>query len=313
MDAPAGRIASFPSVAIIVLTWNNAGDTLECLKSLEELDYPRYHVILVDNGSTDTTVVTVRENFPGVHIIENGTNVGYAEGNNVGLRHALDYGFSYALVLNNDTLLASDCLSVLVDDLSVHADAAAAAPKSFYFDQADILYFAGGLIENNGRLVHVGIGRKDGPEYAVACETQWLTGCAILFRCEDLLRIGLFDSKFFLLFEDVDWSLRARKAGCRLRFVPEAKLWHKVSSAFGTTWSLSYLYYYCRNSLLCVERNFAFHQKPNGYFSALRRAFEEAANQARPMKLRDKTRVWRAILQGISDYLFRRFGKRSSP
>src|SRR5436190_7401977 len=103
-----------PSVAVIVLNWNGRDDTLACLESLAGLNYDNFQVMVVDNGSTDGSVGAIRPRFPGVEIIETGRNLGFAEGNNVGIRLALDRGMDYVFLLNNDTVVDPSLLSELV-------------------------------------------------------------------------------------------------------------------------------------------------------------------------------------------------------
>jgi GT2 family glycosyltransferase len=298
-------------VATVVLNWNGKYDTLPCLRSLEEQEGVEVKIILVDNGSVDNCIFEVSQQFPDAVVIENGENLGYAEGNNVGIKYALDQGFQYIMVINNDTILAAQCISSLVKDLELHPDAAAAVPKSFYFEPPETIYFAGGRISRDGSTLHIGIGKRDGPKYNLACDTEWLTGCAILFRSTSLQEVGLFERKYYLLYEDVDWSLRARRKGYRLRFVPGAKLWHKTSPSFGRTWSPFYLYYYTRNNFLWIERNFSLQERPRLYYSALKRALDIAVLRTKKLSLRDKYLIQRSVWKGIFDYVFRRFGQQS--
>jgi len=213
------------------------------------------------------------------------------------------------MVVNNDTILAPQCISCLLRDLQLHADAAAAGPKSFHFKTPDTIYFAGGRVSRDGRTLHIGSGTRDGAKYNLACDTEWLTGCAILFRSRSLQEVGLLEPKYYLLYEDADWSLRARKMGYRLRFVPGAKLWHKTSPSFGKTWSPLYLYYYTRNNFLWIERNFSLRTKPRLYYSALNHAFNIAVLQTKKLSSRDKYFMHRSVCKGIFDYVFRRFGQ----
>jgi GT2 family glycosyltransferase len=298
-------------VATVVLNWNGKNDTLACLHSLQEQEEVKVKVILVDNGSVDNSVLDVSDQFPNAVVIENGANLGYAGGNNVGIRYALDQGFQYIMVLNNDTVLAPQCISRLLADLQLHPDAAAAGPKSFYFETPETIYFAGGRISRDGRTLHVGIGTQDGPKYNVPCDTEWLTGCAILFRSKSLKEVGLFEPKYYVLYEDADWSLRARTRGYRLRFVPGAALWHKTSPSIGKTWSPLYLYYYTRNNFLWIERNFSLPQKPRFYYYALNRAFDISVLGTKELAPTEKRLVRRSVWKGIVDYLFRRFGQQN--
>ncbi|MCX6022275.1 MAG: glycosyltransferase family 2 protein, partial [Chloroflexi bacterium] len=111
-----------PSVSLVVLAWNGRDDTLECLKSLAAVSYPRLEVVVVDNGSSDDTVRAVRESYPAVQLIENGKNLGYAGGNNVGILYALDRGADYVMLLNNDTVVHPDFLDVMLETLQANPD-----------------------------------------------------------------------------------------------------------------------------------------------------------------------------------------------
>jgi GT2 family glycosyltransferase len=301
---------SLPEVAVIVLNWNGKDDTLVCLKSIRAQENIVVHLMVVDNASDDDSVSAIEKYFPEAEVIETGANLGYAGGNNVGLKRALERGFEYIFVLNNDTLLDPDCLSTLVTDLNTHPEAAAVGPKTFFMDSPTTICFAGGVLSPEGAPAHVGMGQLDGPQF-LSCDTEWLTGCAILFRSQALKEIGLFESKFFLLFEDLDWSVRARKLGYKLRFAADAKLWHKASASFGKTFSPLYWYYYSRNNLLWIERAFSLRQKPRLYFSALKRSLYAVLSNGN-MPTLERKQIRRSITRGLNDYLFRRFHERHS-
>jgi GT2 family glycosyltransferase len=298
-------------VAAVVVNWNGKDYTLECLQSLQKQQEVKIQAIVVDNDSTDGSVISVREQFPDTVIIESGDNLGYAGGNNLGLTYALDQRFEYVFVLNNDTVLAADCAYELVSDLEAHPDAAAAAPKSYYLELPDTIYFAGGKVSRDGQVFHIGEGSCDGPQYSSAGEAAWLNGCAILFRNSALREIGLFEPEFFLMFEDADWSLRARRAGYRLRFVPGARLWHKASPSFGTPQSPLALYYFTRNQFLWIERNCALPKKLAFYCFALARVCVNGIFKAGKLSTEIGRRRRSAICRGIGDYVFRRFGQKA--
>ena len=127
---------TFPLVAIIVLTWNQRDLTLDCLASLAEMDYPedRLQVIVVDNGSRDGTAAAVRERYPHVTVLENGDNLGFAEGNNVGIRHALQGPAEYIMLLNNDTVVDRQMLAELLTVMEQHPEVGIVGPKMLYFE-----------------------------------------------------------------------------------------------------------------------------------------------------------------------------------
>lgn len=298
-------------ISAVILNWNRRNDTLQCLLSMQEQQGAEVDIIVVDNASSDDSVQVIASRFPHIHLIRNHSNLGYAGGNNVGIEHALGSDSEFVLVLNNDTVLDPSCLARLVDDLKAHPDAAAASPKSYYFDTPEIIYFAGGIIAPDGTPLHVGVGQPDGPEFGKSGTAEWLTGCATLFRSDALRKVGLFDLSYFLLFEDADWSLRARKAGYELRFVPGAKLWHKVSPSFGSTWSPMYLYYYTRNACLWIERNFRFTQRFLLQYHAIRRARWLASSPQAGCNRSNQFVRRNAVRQGVIDYGLRRFHKRT--
>jgi GT2 family glycosyltransferase len=193
-------------------------------------------------------------------------------------------------------------------DLDRHPESAAAAPKSYYLEMPDHIYFAGGKIGRNGLTIHIGLGCPDGLEYSKAVDTEWINGCAMMIRRGALLEVGLFDPRFFLLFEDTDWSVRARTAGYRLRFVPEAKLWHKVSPSFGSTRSPLYLYYATRNLFLWIEKSFPLPQRIALFCFGLKRECFRTIIRTRNPADESAHRQRMAIWQGIWDYVLRRFG-----
>ena len=129
-----------PSVLIIVLCYNGVELTLACLESLQRLDYERADVLVVDNASSDGTPTIVRSRFPGVEMVEAGTNLGYAAGNNVGLSLMLDRGYDYGLLLNNDAEVAPDFLSGLVTACEQDSTIGVAGPKIYYRDHPQTIW-----------------------------------------------------------------------------------------------------------------------------------------------------------------------------
>ncbi len=258
-----------PRVAIIVLTYNGLADTLACLASLERLDYPRerYRVVVVDNASQDGTPAAVRAAFPEtfVFVIENGANLGFAAGNNVGLRYALAQGFDYALLLNNDTEAPPNLLSALVAAAESDPRAGAVGPIIYYHAAPTRVWSAGGWIDWEQGISRMEGEVEDQGQFTATREVDFITGCAMLLRCAALERVGLLDERFFMYFEETEWCVRARRAGFRILFAPQAKLWHKIP--LNARFDKEYLaYYMTRNRLLFLRATGA---RPRTWFKAL--------------------------------------------
>jgi GT2 family glycosyltransferase len=243
----------FPWVTVVVLNWNGCQDTLACLASLSALDYAPLDVILVDNGSTDGSVAAVRASFPEVRVLETGENLGFAEGNNVGLRHALAQGADYVLLLNNDTEVASDLVSVLVSAVESTPRAGVAGPTVYYFGCPTMIWSAGGAIDwRRGDSRMMGLDEEEKGQYEAIREVDFVTGCALLARCEVVEKAGLFDPRFFMYYEETEWCVRAARAGYKVLHVPQARIWHKIAPVQQAA-SPRIHYYMTRNRLLFLR------------------------------------------------------------
>lgn len=223
-----------PSVYIIVLNWNGKEDTLACLQSLERVGYSTYSVVLVDNASSDGTVESVGDLFPSVTTIRNSENLRFAGGNNVGIEYAMRMNADYILLLNNDTVVDQNFLDELVNAAESDSQIGIAGAKIFYYDEPDRIWYAGGRIEYwKGWISHIGIRERDAGQHDTPRDVGYITGCCMLVKRTVIEKIGKLDESFFIYGEDADWSIRAARAGFRLRYVPSSKVWHKVSSSSG--------------------------------------------------------------------------------
>jgi len=243
-------------VDVVLLTWNQREDTLECLRSLARMSYRSYRVLIVDNGSSDGTAEAIRREFPRIEVLRSEMNLGFSGGFNAGLRHALEDGAEYLLVLNNDTVVAPN----LLDELMAHSaasDVGMLAPKIYYSNDPGRIWSVGGRRSWwNYEMIDTGNGQHDRGQWEQVLERDYLVGCAILLKRELLEQVGLFDERFSpIYYEDVDLCLRARSAGFRLLLVPSAKLWHKVASSGGGVGSPRERYLMARNSVLLFRKH----------------------------------------------------------
>jgi len=217
-----------PRVSIIILNWNSYQVTLDCLLSLQKIDYANFEIVLVDNGSIDGSPAKLLANAPEIRLIRNATNLGFAGGCNVGIRDALHRGTDYVLLLNNDTIVAPDFLSQLVRVAESDEKIGAVSPKILFFDHPDRLNYAGGE-QRQWRLFPkvFGLRQLDDGSYDKIREVSFLTGCAFLIKAEVVRKIGVMEQIYFHFYEDIEWSLRVLKAGYKTFYVPAAKIRHK--------------------------------------------------------------------------------------
>lgn len=246
-----------PHVAIVVLTWNGRDDTLECLASLERVRYEPLTTIVVDNGSADGTSEAVAKRFPDATLIVAAENLGFAEGNNVGIRAALAAGADHVLILNNDTIADEGLVAALVAEAERRPDVGALCPLIRYVDPPDRIWYAGARFDpravHNGR--HTGYGERDTGQYDTVREIGRATGAAMMVPRRVIEAVGDFDSALFIQVEDVEWSLRMRAAGYRILFVPDGILWHHVAATSRGERAPETAYYEMRNTLVVSARH----------------------------------------------------------
>jgi GT2 family glycosyltransferase len=242
-----------PMVTLVILNWNNAPDTIECLESASLLDYPNYRVLVVDNGSTDGSASRIRTAHADVEIIETGENLGYAGGNNVGVRRALTRRMEYICILNNDVKVAPDFLTELVSALEDSAGAGIATPLVAEMERSDRVWALGQEVEwMSGKVMRLHAGEDVSAQQSKAAfEVDVASGAAMLVKSEVFEHAGLLEELFYLYYEEVDWCLRVRREGYRILAVPSSLLWHRVSATLGPT-SPVIDYYMLRNHLRMI-------------------------------------------------------------
>ena len=295
---------------LIVLSWNGREDTLACLASLAALRDGDTEVVVVDNGSTDGSVEAVRAAHPEVHIVENGRNLGFAGGNNAGLRYAFDHGGQWTVLVNNDATLAPDAVARLRRAAAEHPAAGMLAGKVFFDEPPDRIWFAGQrfwpAFGYSGRPR--GYGRRDRPRYRRAYRTDRAAGAFMAVSRRVVDAVGLLDEDLFAYVEDVDWCCRARAAGFEIWFVPDALAWHRVSASTGGERASTHaLYYGVRNTIAVSERHLPL-PRPLG---ALRRWLILAVFLFQAFALSERRRPFAAAVRdGYRDALAGRFGER---
>jgi GT2 family glycosyltransferase len=282
----------------VVLNWNGGVDTLAALRSLEGIE-----TICVDNGSTDGSDAAVAEQFSSVELVRNRANLGFAGGNNVGIRRALERGADWVLLLNNDATAEPGLAAALAAAATARPDAGLLACKILGEDGRSVQYAGAGF---NARLGYSGRLATTGPD--VLRDVGRADGAALAVSRAAAERAGLLDETLFLYVEDVEWSLRIRRAGFGVIFVPDARVRHQGSAASGGRASTTNLYYDTRNTIVVSERHAPL---PRGA-RALRRGVIVGAHLVQAARHPARGGAVRAVLAGWRDARAGRSGQRSS-
>jgi len=234
----------------IVVNWNRKVDTLSCLSSLSAAEGIG-GVIVVDNGSKDGSVVAIHQQFPTVTVLEIERNLGYAAGSNLGAAHFLKQSScQFMLLLNNDVTIAPDAVDQLVKAMETSETIGITVPKIYYADVPDRLWYAGGGIDwKAGSCTHYGFGKRDRGQFGLQRDVSFACGAATLIRREVIEKLGLFDEHYYMFEEDVEYSIRVKRAGYTICYVPEAKAWHKVGTSAASRGEAFVWYYLIRNRL----------------------------------------------------------------
>lgn len=221
-----------PKIAIIIINWNTFQLTFNCLKSLEACSYNNISFFLVDNGSIDGSGDKIALEFPEVNYIKNEKNEGFTGANNLALKAILEQDFDYVLLLNNDTEVKPNFLSLLEAKMNSDNKLAATQPLILNFKNRDTIWNAGGSFNTFFGLTKTRLkGMIFNPQLNIETSTQWITGCCILVKTSVVKQVGLLDNRFFAYFEDVDWSIRMTNLGYKLAVVPESIIYHHTSGS----------------------------------------------------------------------------------
>ncbi len=239
-------------VGIVLLNWNGLSDTLECLESLYQQKYNNFVVVVVDNNSQES-IEPLERKFPLAVFIKNNINEGFCRGNNIGIRECVNLGCEYIWILNNDTVVASNCLELLVAALDVNNQIAGVTNRINCYNDHNMCWFAGGVFHQGipaHRDYYASIFSESYPLFS----TEYLSGCSFLARTTVLVELGGFEERFFCYVEDVDLSLRMLKLGHMLAYEDSALVFHKVSRATKSQSHIK-LYYKHRNMLSFLRKH----------------------------------------------------------
>ena len=294
------------AIATVILNWNGRDTTLTCVQTLLDCGQSAASVIVVDNGSTDDSVAALRARFPSLTVLAAGENLGFARGNNLGVRHALStLAPELIFLLHNDAFINTDTLPRLHAALALDAQAGAAVPK-IYFGDGRRLWYAGGHVDwGIGTGVHQHKGASDHGQADTAGVVDFAPGCALLLRREVIEPAGVFDERYFFMGEDVDLSLRLTRAGRPLRYVPGATVVHQVGASSSRQGQPFIWYHMTRNRLLTVSKHATPGQKLR-FFSYWPLLWAFKAGQ---FALAGNPAIAQAIGRGVRDFQRGTFGR----
>jgi hypothetical protein len=297
-----------PLVVTVILNTSRKDETLAALDSLSRSDYSNAQVIVLDNSSSDGSFDAIRAAFPEVTVLPLEHNLGYAGNNNVGIDDALKRSADWILVLNEDTLLAPDCLNHLVEAGCSRDDVGIVGPMVYHHLEPGIIQSAGGKMDRLWRTWHLGQNEPDQGQFSDPQFVDWISGCAIMVRREVIEQVGAIDARFFYYWEETEWCVRAREHGWKILHVPRAKLWHKgVQRDYLPSPNVTY--YSTRNRfLMLTKHNAPLRAQIATWFEILRRLVSWTL---RP-KWREKRAHRDALWQGIWDFLRHRWGMRQA-
>ena len=254
-------------IGVVTVTYNSGTVIRDFMDSILKQRPMEFVLYVVDNASSDETLKRLAEYHDSrIKLIISPTNVGVAEGNNIGIRAALNDGCDYVLLINNDTVFDSNLFSALAEGLKLHK-CDMVVPKILYFDDPQKIWCAGGYFSPlRASARHFGMGKKDDGEFDSPALVSYSPTCCMLLRRSVFDKIGLMDNKYFVYFDDTDFCLRAYRAGLELFYLPTGRLLHKVSSLTGGESDFFY-FITIRNHAYYILKHFPRWQVPF-YFSA---------------------------------------------
>jgi GT2 family glycosyltransferase len=295
-----------PRVITVILNTNRRDDTLACLASLRRSDYQNLHILVLDNASTDGSVEAIQSLFPEVQVIPLQANLGYAGNNNVGILNAMQQNADWLFVLNEDTVLAPECLSRLVAAGEANPKSGMVGPLVYHFDEPTVIQSAGGRLDAHWQSRHIGQNELDQGQFDAPYAVDWLSGCALLIRRQVIDEVGALDERFFYYWEETEWCYRARVGGWEIMTIPQAKLWHKgVQRDYYPNPHVTY--YNTRNRFLFMAKHHAPFAARTTAWAQVMRTLVSWSVKPRWRKMREhRAAMW----QGVTDYTRQRWGKR---
>ncbi|MGA2606418.1 MAG: glycosyltransferase family 2 protein [Terriglobia bacterium] len=243
-----------PAVCVVLLNWNGAEFTIPCVESLKESDYSNFQILVVDDGSIDDSPLRIAQRFPDLELLSQPANLGVSQARNRGIARAAELGSDYVLILDNDTKVDRSLISHLVATAKAHQNAVAVGPKIYYLHDPKRLWFAYGRLSLwTGFYFNPVCKSVDRGQFEQVMEMDAASSCCLLIPMGIVKVVGGFDPGFTRN-EDLDWSLRCRRAGFRLLYCPQGKVWHFLGGSSRKQPAASIRYLLTRNQLWTLRK-----------------------------------------------------------
>ena len=300
------------NVFVSIINFNGRDDTFKCLGSIKKINASDFklNVVVIDNGSREK--LNLPQDYLGnipLEIIVKENNLGFTGGHNKGIKYALENGADYILVLNNDVTIDPNLISQLIKALDRNSKYGIVSPKIYFAkgfefhkdkykedEKGRVFWYGGGIMDwANVIARHRGVDEVDKGQYQKTEETDFATGACFLIKRDMLEKVGFFDDKFFLYYEDSDLGQRIKRSGYKIIYAPDAVVWHKNAASVGGSGSPLQDYYISRNRMLFGLR-----------YAPLR---SKLALVKESIRLLVSGRQWQK--KGIRDFYLGRFGKGS--
>ena len=227
-----------PKISIIVLNWNGGQNTIDCLESLQRVEDDNFEIVLVDNNSTTKPINSIESKFENIQIIKLDKNFGYSGGNNRGFQE-IKNNTDFVCFLNNDVIVDPQFLNQFRIGIEKYGENCIFGPKIYFKYPSKKIWFGGGLVNlKKGLIYHKSIGELDSESNSINEKTDYITGCCLVISIDNFDKLNGFDEQFNMYAEDVDLCLRAKNQNIDCMYLPNSKIWHKVSSSTGGRFSI---------------------------------------------------------------------------
>ncbi|MCF8381285.1 MAG: glycosyltransferase family 2 protein [Bacteroidales bacterium] len=243
-----------PLISVVTINFNQSEMTNQLLESFKNVTWPSYELIIVDNNSQNNDADHINTNYPNLRVIRNEKNLGFAGGNNLGIKAAKG---EYILFLNNDTEVDPGFLEPMIERFESFRDTGAVSPKIRFFHHPEKIQYAGfsKMSPFTLRMNGFGYGETDKGQYDQGKETEFAHGCAMMVSRKVIEEVGLMPEEYFLYYEEHDWSTTIKKHGYKIFYEPKSLILHKESMSVEKN-SILKTYFINRNRVLYMRRNF---------------------------------------------------------